>query len=141
MTTPRAWKRILSAELAPYVCELLANVGIRHTKAQVAHEMVLPPQTRFLVPVDFTHVETAFYRDVWQASLAALNLDADGAPMSDTWVLDTGILRSQLLRLRQACTHPQVAMRGGHVLGAADPSNASGGSASAGALGLSLIHI
>ena len=135
MTTPRAWKRILSAELAPYVCELLANVGIRHTKAQVAHEMVLPPQTRFLVPVDFTHVETAFYRDVWQASLAALNLDADGAPMSDTWVLDTGVLRSQLLRLRQACTHPQVAMRGGHVLGAADLSNACGGSVSAGALG------
>lgn len=114
---PRMWKRILSAAWAPYVCRVLYDVGIRHTKAQVAPEMVLPVQKRYLVPVDFTHVETAFYRDVWNASLAALRLDADGAPQYDTWELDTSVLRAQLQRLRQACTHPNVALRGGHMLG------------------------
>ena len=114
---PRLWKRILSAAWAPYVGRVLYDVGIRHTKAQVAPEMVLPVQTRYLVPVDFTHVETAFYRDVWHASLAALRLDADGAPQHDTWELDTSVLRAQLQRLRQACTHPNVALRGGHLLG------------------------
>lgn len=114
---PRLWKRILSAAWAPYVGRVLYDVGIRHTKAQVAPEMVLPLQTRYLVPVDFTHVETAFYRDVWHASLAALGLDADGAPRHDTWELDTSVLRAQLQRLRQACTHPNVALRGGHLLG------------------------
>ena len=114
---PRLWKRILSAAWAPYVGRVLYDVGIRHTKAQVAPEMVLPMQTRYLVPVDFTHVETAFYRDVWHASLAALRLDADGAPQHDTWELDTSVLRAQLQRLRQACTHPNVALRGGHLLG------------------------
>ena len=114
---PRVWKRILSAAWAPYVGRVLYDVGIRHTKAQVAPEMVLPVQTRYLVPVDFTHVETAFYRDVWHASLAALRLDADGAPQHDTWELDTSVLRAQLQRLRQACTHPNVALRGGHLLG------------------------
>ena len=114
---PRLWKRILSAAWAPYVGRVLYDVGIRHTKAQVAPEMVLPMQTRYLVPVDFTHVETAFYRDVWHASLAALRLDADGAPQHDAWELDTSVLRAQLQRLRQACTHPNVALRGGHLLG------------------------
>jgi len=118
----KAWRRIVSPPLAPYLCAVLAQIGIRHTKAQVAHEMVLPPQTRCLVPVDFTHVETAFYRDVWHAALAALQLDADGAPLSETWTLDTAVLRAQLLRLRQACTHPQVALRGGHSLGSDGPA-------------------
>lgn len=118
--TPKVWARILSPAMAPYVYDVLAQVGIRHTKAQVAHEMVLPLQTRYLVPVDFTHVETAFYKDVWHASLAALHLDADGAPLTEDWELDASVLRAQLIRLRQACTHPHVAMRGGHVLGSGD---------------------
>lgn len=125
-TTPAAWKRILGARLAPYVYQVLRQIGIRHTKAQVQHEMVLPPQTRYLVPVDFTHVETAFYKDVWHASLAALHLDADGAPLTETWELDTSALRAQLQRLRQACTHPHVALRGGHTLGTGDGASGAG---------------
>ncbi|WFD18260.1 RING-type E3 ubiquitin transferase [Malassezia caprae] len=125
-TTPATWKRILGARLAPYVYQALRQIGIRHTKAQVQHEMVLPPQTRYLVPVDFTHVETAFYKDVWHASLAALELDPDGAPLTETWELDTAVLRAQLQRLRQACTHPHVALRGGHTLGAGDGASGAG---------------
>ena len=125
-TTPAAWKRILGGRLAPYVYDVLRQIGIRHTKAQVQHEMVLPPQTRYLVPVDFTHVETAFYKDVWHASLAALELDTDGAPLSEAWELDTAVLRTQLQRLRQACTHQHVALRGGHTLGGGDGAGGAG---------------
>ncbi|WFD25319.1 RING-type E3 ubiquitin transferase [Malassezia nana] len=125
-TSPAAWKRILGARLAPYVYRVLRHLGIRHTKVQVQHEMVLPPQTRYLVPVDFTHVETAFYKDVWHASLSALELDADGAPLTDTWELDVAVLRAQLQRLRQACTHPHVALRGGHTLGAGEGAGSAG---------------
>ncbi|PKI83067.1 hypothetical protein MVES_003009 [Malassezia vespertilionis] len=113
----RDWQRVLSPPLAPHLARVLGMVGIRHTKADIAHEMVLPPQTRSLVPVDFTYTEAAFYRDVWIESLEALGMDEEGAPQLDDWQLDTAVLRAQLLRLRQACTHPQVALRG-HTLGA-----------------------
>lgn len=129
--TARMWQRVLSPALVPFLSELLATVGIRHTKEQVQHEMVLPRQERMLVPVEFTSIEAAFYRDVWEESLAALDLDADGAPRSDTWQLDPGKLRGALLRLRQACTHPHVAIRGagGTTLGGAGPG-APGGTGS-----------
>ncbi|WFD35561.1 RING-type E3 ubiquitin transferase [Malassezia cuniculi] len=107
----KEWQRVLSTHLSPYLADVLATVGIRHTKSLVDHEMVLPPQTRMLVPIEFTSIETAFYRDVWNTALEALGMTADGAPASDTWQLDPPALRAQLLRLRQACTHPHVAAR------------------------------
>ena len=113
----KEWQRILSPALAPHLARVLEWVGIRHTKADVAHEMVLPPQRRSLIPVEFTYTESAFYRDVYREALEALDITEDGAPRSETWQLDTGALRTQLLRLRQACTHPHVALRAGHMLG------------------------
>lgn len=110
---PKDWLRVLAPHLSPYLADVLAAVGMRHTKTLVGHEMVLPPQTRMLVPIEFTSIEAAFYRDVWAAALEALGMDADGAPTSETWQLDPPALRAQLLRLRQACTHPQVAARAG----------------------------
>lgn len=118
-TTSKAWQRIVSPALAPHLARVLSSVGIRHTKAQVAHEMVLPVQQRSLIPVEFTHTESAFYRDVYRAALEALDITEEGAPLSETWQLETGVLRAQLLRLRQACTHPHVALRAGPMLGEA----------------------
>ncbi|WFD42027.1 RING-type E3 ubiquitin transferase [Malassezia psittaci] len=112
----KLWQHILSPRMAPYLAALISRVGIRHTKAQVAHEMVFPPQQRKLVPVEFTYAESAFYRDVYREALEALDITEDGAPRSDNWQLDTSVLRAQLLRLRQACTHPHIAWRTGNTL-------------------------
>lgn len=109
--TQKDWQRVLAPHLSTYLAQLLTKVGIRHTKSLVDHEMVLPPQMRMLVSIEFTSIEAAFYRDVWSAALEALGMDADGAPTSETWQLDPPALRAQLLRLRQACTHPHVASR------------------------------
>lgn len=114
----KLWQHILSPGMAPHLAALLARIGIRHTKAHVAHEMVLPPQRRSLIPVEFTYTESAFYRDVYRNALDALDITEEGAPRSETWQLDTAALRAQLLRLRQACTHPHVAWRTGHTLDA-----------------------
>lgn len=115
----KLWQHIVSPRMAPYLAALLSQIGIRHTKAQVAHEMVLPPQERCLIPVEFTYAESAFYREAYRQALDALDITEDGAPRSETWQLDTAALRAQLLRLRQACTHPQVAWRtAGHTLDA-----------------------
>ncbi|WFD29578.1 RING-type E3 ubiquitin transferase [Malassezia sp. CBS 17886] len=112
--TPSAWQRVLAPTRAPYVADVLRRTGIRHTKVQVAHEMVLPVQTRSLIPVDFSYTETAFYRDVLSDALDALGMDADGTPRSEAWQLDAAVLRAQLLRLRQACTNPRVLLRAAH---------------------------
>ncbi|WFC97941.1 RING-type E3 ubiquitin transferase [Malassezia yamatoensis] len=112
----KLWQHILSPRMAPYLAALISRVGIRHTKAQVAHEMVFPPQQRKLVPVEFTYAESAFYRDVYREALDALDITEDGAPRSGNWQLDTSVLRGQLLRLRQACTHPHIAWRTGNTL-------------------------
>ena len=115
----KLWQHIVSPRMAPYRAALLAQIGIRHTKAHVAHEMVLPPQERRLIPVEFTYAESAFYREAYREALDALDITEDGAPRSETWQLDTSVLRAQLLRLRQACTHPHVAWRtAGHTLDA-----------------------
>ncbi|SPO37017.1 related to IRC20 - putative helicase [Pseudozyma flocculosa] len=117
--TARSWDKILSPKLAPALVAVMETIATRHTKAGVAHEMTLPTQTRSVVPVDFTAIEAAFYADVWKDALSAVGIDSDGKPLLPNWQLDINVLGRHLLLLRQACTHPQVAVhgRGGGVAG------------------------
>lgn len=100
--------------LTPHLFRALDDVAVRHLKVGVRSEMTLPPQSRRLVPIDFTAVESAYYDSLWSAALESLNLDINGTPLRPDWQLDMAKMRYHLLLLRQACTHPQVA---GRVLG------------------------
>ncbi|CAO1631942.1 unnamed protein product [Sympodiomycopsis kandeliae] len=99
---------------APHLFRALTNLTTRHLKSAVKDELTLPRQDRYVMPIDFTAVETAYYEDVWNAALLNLGLDSQGGPTREDWQLDELLMRRQLLLLRQACTHPQVA---GRVLG------------------------
>ncbi|PWN86995.1 hypothetical protein FA10DRAFT_304423 [Acaromyces ingoldii] len=135
------WNRLMTPAMAPQLRRMLEVLGTRHTKEQVRHEMSLPLQTRTLVPIDFTAIESTFYRDMYHRTLRSMGLDdsssqstatlrqirqrfaaaaaaSDGgggggsAGSDDSFSLAR--LRSDLLHLRQACTHPQIAAgRGG----------------------------
>lgn len=102
-TKPSVW--------APHLFKALSILCARHLKSGVQDEMVLPRQTRLVAPIDFTAVETAYYDDLWSNALRSIGMSPDGAPLRDDWYLDVVKMRQQLLTLRQACTHPQVAAR------------------------------
>lgn len=114
------WLRLLQPALIPTLSSAMAKLATRFTKPQVRLEMVLPQQTRILVPITFTAIESAFYRDIYHRLLSALGIDLDD--FSSREQLQTHIgsvfhddvtqLRSTLLALRQACTHPQIASTG-----------------------------
>lgn len=103
-----------SSLFAPHLFRTLRDLTTRHLKSAVKKELTLPPQHRYIMPIDFTAVETAYYEDVWNTGLLNLGLDASGGPTRQDWELDESLMRRQLLLLRQACTHPQVA---GRILG------------------------
>ncbi len=117
LATPAEWQSILHPLLAPALVQVLQTIGTRHTKAQVAGEMSLPLQTRSVIPIDFTSIEAAFYADVWTDALNDTGYTTDGNPHSQDHQMDVSKMRQHLLLLRQACTHPQVALqfRGGVV--------------------------
>lgn len=140
-TTNTYWNRLMTPAMAPQLRRMLEVLGTRHTKEQVRHEMSLPLQTRTLVPIDFTAIESTFYRDMYHRTLRSMGLDDSSSQSTATLrqirqrfaaaaaaaVSDGGggsggsddsfslaRLRSDLLHLRQACTHPQIAAgRGG----------------------------
>lgn len=56
------------------------EIGERTLKSQIENELVLPKQTRFLVPLDFTAVEKFYYDTRYNEMLEALGLNHDGAP-------------------------------------------------------------
>ncbi|SOV02660.1 related to IRC20 - putative helicase [Ustilago sp. UG-2017a] len=115
--TSSEWQTILHPLLAPALVRVLRTIATRHTKAQVASEMSLPLQTRCVIPIDFTSIEAAFYADVWKDALDDIRYGSEGSPQSHVHQIDVAKMRNQLLLLRQACTHPQVALqfRGGVV--------------------------
>ncbi|KAJ1028385.1 hypothetical protein NDA16_001552 [Ustilago loliicola] len=115
--SPTEWQAIFHPILAPALVRVLRTIGTRHTKAQVASEMSLPLQTRSVIPIDFTSIEAAFYADVWKDALEDTGYTPDGSPGSTEQQIDISKMRNHLLLLRQACTHPQVALqfRGGVV--------------------------
>lgn len=59
---------ILDRRMKPQLMRLLAWLGVRHSKHDVRAEMVLPPQTRQLVPVEMTRIERAFYTEMFRRS-------------------------------------------------------------------------
>ncbi|SPO22198.1 related to IRC20 - putative helicase [Ustilago trichophora] len=111
LATSSEWQAIMHPLLAPALVRVLRTIGTRHTKAQVASEMSLPMQTRAVIPIDFTSIEAAFYADVWKDALADTAYTPEGDLQTPNLQIDIAKMRQHLLLLRQACTHPQVAVQ------------------------------
>ncbi|GAA6018304.1 hypothetical protein JCM10207_000797 [Rhodosporidiobolus poonsookiae] len=106
---------------------LFNEIGARTLKSQVTHELTLPPQLRFVAPIDLTAVEKYYYEQRYAQALQALGLDEDGTPYDtgvdpDTgeqlqWVPDKAEMNRWLTILRQLAIHPQLAQEGRQHLG------------------------
>ncbi|KAK4049943.1 hypothetical protein OIV83_003767 [Microbotryomycetes sp. JL201] len=94
------------------------QIGARTMKANVEHELILPDQARFVVPVEFSAVEKYWYDAKYLECLDALGLQQDGSPKDQgvdpqtgepiLWQPKAGDLNRALVNLRQICCHPQV---------------------------------
>ncbi len=111
MASNPEWQAMMHPLLAPALVRVLRTIGTRHTKALVASEMSLPLQTRTVIPIDFTSIETAFYADLWNKALTEIAYTQEGDPQTPDQLPDVARMRQHLLLLRQACTHPEVAVQ------------------------------
>ncbi|KAH9916397.1 SNF2 family N-terminal domain-containing protein [Epithele typhae] len=105
---PRAWLRL---QLPGYVREftqLFRRYAVRTMKQAVKEELTIPPQTRYLVPIEFGRVQRHMYDQTLEGALLDLGLDARGVAATENWEADVSKLRFWLRRLREWCTHPQI---------------------------------
>ncbi|BGP27363.1 proteophosphoglycan 5 [Rhodotorula toruloides] len=99
------------------------EIGERTLKSQVQHELVLPAQHRYVVPVDFNAIERFHYEERYRAALRAIGLTEDGQPYrmpgedGVSWEPDKGELLRALTLLRQLCTHPALGQANKQALG------------------------
>ncbi|KAJ1028040.1 hypothetical protein NDA13_003490 [Ustilago tritici] len=105
------WQAILHPVLAPALIHVSRIIGTHHTKAQVASKMSLPLQTQCAIPINFTLIEAAFYTDVWKDALDDIGYGSEGSPRLNDHQIHMAKMCNQLLLLRQACTHLQVALQ------------------------------
>ncbi|EDO45527.1 predicted protein [Nematostella vectensis] len=117
------WNKLL---LLPYMvghCKpmenALAQVLWRTAKKDVLHEIQLPPQTEHVIPLKFSPVELHFYQRQHEecSSMARRMLSRWSESETKLSSIDKNTVHAMLtplLRLRQACCHPQ-AVRGGFL--------------------------
>ena len=65
----------------------------RTMKEAVKDELTIPPQTRYLVPIELGRVERHFYDQTLDAALLDLGLDARGVAATENWEVDVAKLR------------------------------------------------
>ncbi|OJT14448.1 hypothetical protein TRAPUB_9026 [Trametes pubescens] len=105
---PRAWTRLLLPGYVHEFKQLFQRYAVRTMKAAVKDELTIPPQTRYLVPIELGRVERHVYDQNLDAALLDLGLDARGVAATENWEVDVQKLRHWLRKLRGICTHPQV---------------------------------
>ncbi|GAA5969844.1 hypothetical protein JCM3765_004593 [Sporobolomyces pararoseus] len=112
---------------------LFEEIGERTLKSQITNELYLPKQTRLVVPLDFTAIESFYYQGRYSEMLQSLGLNADGTPKEQfdrrtgkllPWQPDKAEMNRWLSILRALAAHPQVGAAGrqalGHVLKTVD---------------------
>ncbi|GAA5992971.1 hypothetical protein JCM10908_000775 [Rhodotorula pacifica] len=99
------------------------EIGERTLKSQVQHELFLPQQIRYIVPIELTAVERYYYDQRYNEALKILKLDEEGFPIQPnnepdwTWEPDKSEMLRALTTLRQLCTHPQIGSSNKEALG------------------------
>ncbi|GJN93867.1 hypothetical protein Rhopal_006926-T1 [Rhodotorula paludigena] len=102
----------------PSFKRLWNEIGERTLKSQVQHELFLPKQTCYIMPVDFTAVERFYYDQRYNEALQTLGLSAEGAPLNQgvdpetgapgIWVPDKPEMLQTLTMLHQICMYLQI---------------------------------
>lgn len=111
---------LISEEGAIAFARLISSIGIRNTKSQVAHELALPRQARYLVPIRFTPVELFNYQQRYKDAVLALQAGLDLDAVTHRWRLDA----PDMVRICRELTysHSLTAMTAGVVAASASTS-------------------
>ena len=99
--------------------QIFGSISLRHTKALVREEIMLPPQKRYVINMPFTAVEEQHYQSLFKEMVGECNLDLVGAPIVEDWKPEDyeDVMRVWLNRLRQTTLHPEVGMYNRRLLG------------------------
>uniref|UniRef100_A0A7N0TH89 E3 ubiquitin-protein ligase SHPRH n=1 Tax=Kalanchoe fedtschenkoi TaxID=63787 RepID=A0A7N0TH89_KALFE len=133
---PRWWVEVIrepyengSGGCMQYTHNFFKEIMWRSSKAHVADELQLPPQEEHLSWLSFSAIEEHFYqrqhdtcvgyaRDIVESfrnnALKKVNETASGGGLNDHFIThaEAAKLLNSLLKLRQACCHPQVGVSG-----------------------------
>lgn len=93
----------------PELKSLIHAITIRHSKAHLK-ELVLPPQSRHIVPLRLTRVEQEHYDTSFKLMARQLGCNLDGSPAHADWDPKEieALMRQWVVSLRQMCLHPQT---------------------------------
>jgi E3 ubiquitin-protein ligase SHPRH len=118
--SPRLWDHLVTY-YRPMLRDMLGEVVMRHSKDYVREDLRLPPQSRHTITIPFTPIEEQHYSQLFQDLCEDLDLDREGAPLTDDWDPESPAvvekMRTWLIRLRQTCLHPEVGGRNRRALG------------------------
>ncbi|KAL5628654.1 hypothetical protein BROUX41_002045 [Berkeleyomyces rouxiae] len=107
---PPAWNSLIGMHHHVFKA-LVYKICLRHTKAQVAHEIKLPPQRRYVITIPLGKVEKQYYQSLLKEMADACGLSLAGEPLAPDWDLacHEDKMRKWLHTLHQAALYPQVA--------------------------------
>lgn len=116
-TTNSTWAALM--EHKPIFEQLFHSISLRHTKAMVRSEILLPPQKRYVISMPFSAVEEQHYQSLVKEMMDDCKLTVDGTPTIDDWEPEEyeNEMRSWLTRLRQSALHPEVGTHNRRALG------------------------
>lgn len=103
----------------PLFQNLFQSLALRHTKALVRDEILLPPQKRYVISMPFSAVEEQHYQSLFKEMADDCDLSLVGAPKIDDWEPEEyeSQMRTWLTRLRQTALHPEVGIYSRRLLG------------------------
>lgn len=103
----------------PLFQKLFQSLALRHTKALVRDEILLPPQNRYVISMPFSAVEEQHYQSLFNDMAKDCDLSLSGAPTLDDWDPEDyeAKMRTWLTRLRQTALHPEVGVYSRRLLG------------------------
>ncbi|KAI0123117.1 SNF2 family domain-containing protein [Xylariales sp. AK1849] len=114
----------LTSTHKPLFKSLFNRIALRHTKESVRHELLLPPQKRYVITMPFTAIEEQNYHSRFQALAQSCGLDRQGAPFFNDWDPDdqenVTLMKRALAQLRQTVLHPELGPGRGRVLARKD---------------------
>ncbi|KAM3552132.1 hypothetical protein ARSEF4850_007537 [Beauveria asiatica] len=114
----QVWNALISFH-KPLFQNLFQSLALRHTKALVRDEILLPPQKRYVISMSFSAVEEQHYQSLFKDMAKDCQLTLTGTPTTDDWRFEDyeTQMRTWLTRLRQTALHPEVGVYGRRLLG------------------------
>lgn len=114
----QVWNALISLH-KPLFQKLFQSLSLRHTKALVRDEILLPPQKRYVISMPFSAVEEQHYQSLFREMADDCDLSLAGAPTMDDWDPEDyeAQMRTWLTRLRQTALHPEVGVYSRKLLG------------------------